>query len=46
MFGIRCEGRSHFHFMRSLIRKKKGRSLSLQAFHCLVFAWVKSFEVN
>ncbi|MEG4592028.1 hypothetical protein QUA86_08905 [Microcoleus sp. F6_B6] len=44
--GIWGEGRSLFHFTRSVIRNKKGRSLSMQALHCLVFALVKSFEVN
>ncbi|MFM9266533.1 hypothetical protein [Tychonema sp. BBK16] len=39
------EGRSHFHFRRSVIRNNKGRSVlmrngrshSVQSSHCLVF---------
>ncbi|MEG4806057.1 hypothetical protein QUA82_04005 [Microcoleus sp. F8-D3] len=31
LFGIWCEGRSLFHFRRSVIRNNKGRSLLMRA---------------
>ncbi|WP_293339410.1 hypothetical protein [Microcoleus sp. CAWBG58] len=36
VFGIWCEGRSLFYFRRSVIRKKKGRSHSVESSYCLV----------